>query len=84
MLNVIFMNKTKILCVQLNCLVKLADVSTRLDALVILRVKVKQGAKRWCSYRRGYCTRTPMRLGAEAEGCDDLYHIGTFHVIFNL
>ena len=39
----------------------------RLDALVILRAKVKRGVKSWCSYRRGYCTRAPMQPGAEGE-----------------
>ena len=34
-------------------------------ARTALRAKVKRGAKRWCSYRRGYCARAPMWPGAE-------------------
>ena len=60
----ICMNKTKIHCGQLNCSVKLADVLTRCSSHPQGKSEVRC-EKGWCSYRRGYCARTPMRLGAE-------------------
>ncbi len=57
---IVVCKQTKILCRQLNCLVKLADV------LVVLRVKVKRGTKMLVLNRHGYCACTPMRFDAEA------------------
>ena len=37
----------------------------RLDALVILRAKVKQGAKMLVPYRRGPCACAPMWFGVK-------------------
>ncbi len=58
------MKQTKILCKQLSCSVKLADVSTSCS-VVILRAKVKRGARKLMIYRRGPCTCALMRFNAE-------------------
>ena len=68
------MKQTKILCGQLNCSVKLADVSTRCSSRPQGKSEVRC-KKLVLLYRRGYCACAPMRLGGmykifhEFDGC---------------
>ena len=59
----ICMNITKILFRQLNCSVKLAEISTRCSSHP--QGKMKRGTKNWCTGVGTALARAPMQPGAE-------------------
>ena len=68
LLYVYIVNKTKILCGQLNCLVKLADFLIRCSS----HPRGKSEARCEKLVQRGYCTGMPMGLSVEGEAPEQL------------